>query len=263
MAFCLLCGCKPKTPKTTNSSSDITGVTSKEATESNTDTNLPKADTTKIKLPKIKNPKIENPKTEPATPLVNQLCGTADFDLAVATNNAANALKGIMYNREPKAKADCSGIFHRVLEHFKGICPEAKLPKFKQARDSRSLAAWYKKNGNLKIVRNPAAEADLIQPGAVVFYGYGRRRNHYDFQKMNMDTLTLRGTGINHIAIVTSVNRVDGDLISYEMFHGRTDNKPSAITKSYKVTSYDKALPMYGNHAEPWLAVASPFGLPK
>ncbi len=255
LTFSILFGCKPKTAEKTGPSTTTTS-------------------------PKPEQPKPEQPKPEPPAPTptsnnsdpvtsstpvptppplppITKRCGVDNFDIAGVTNKAAKELEGIMYNREPSAKADCSGIYHRVVEKFKAICPDAKTPAFNKARDSRSLAAWYKKNGDLKIIRNPEANADLIQPGVVMFYGYGKRRNHYDFQKMTMDTLTLRGTGINHIAIVTSVNRVDGDLISYELFHGRTDNKASATTKSYKVTSWDKTWPMYGNAFEPWLAVAS------
>jgi len=240
MASCLLFACKSKTTKATKTPTTVSG----ESSTPNTPQPRPKP--APNPTPPITEPTTPEPKPTPTT-VVNKLCGDANFDLDKATNKIAKELSGIMYAVDPKAKADCSGIFHRVLGKFKNMCPDVKLPSFDNARDTRSLATWYNKNGHLKIIRNPETEADLIQPGAVMFYGYGKRRNHYNFQKMNMDTLTLRGTGINHIAIVTSVNRVDGELISYELFHGRSTGKESKVTKSQKVTSWDKTWPMYGN----------------
>ena len=72
---------------------------------------------------------------------------------------------------------------------------------------------------------------------------------------MTIDTLTTRGVGINHVSVVTSVNRMNGELVSYEMFHGRRPGKPASITKSEKTYSYDSTLPMYGNHRETWLGI--------
>lgn len=265
MASSLFFGCKSKTtentkPPTTvpsNQPSDpSTPTVPKPAPGASTDSgiNLEQEETI------LEVPTEEAPRS---TSAINKLCGKANFDLNAETNKIAKELSGIDYVVDSAAKADCSGIFHRVLDKFKSVCPDVKLPAFNKARDSRSLAAWYEKNGNLKIVRNPAKEADLIQPGTVMFYGYGKRLHHYDFQKMTMDTLTLRQVGINHIAIVTSVNRVDGELLSYELFHGRSPGKKSDITTSQKVPSSRsrKDLPMYGNWDEPWLAVASPFGI--
>ncbi len=261
VCLCLLFffSCKKNTKKTDSKSPTTTTTTTTPP-----DTKPPATDPKPAPTTPVTDVPTTTTTVDPApTPAYSKLCGADNFNIEKAVLSAVNQLKGIMYDKKPQNKADCSGIYHRVLGTFKATCPSANLPSFNSARDSRSLAAWYKKNGKLTIVRNPKKSANLIQVGSVMFYGYGKRRKQYDFQKMNMDTLTLRGTGINHISIVTSVNRDEstGELISYEMFHGRSTGKPSATTSSHKVTSWDKTLPMYGNYHEPLLAVAAyPFG---
>lgn len=185
-------------------------------------------------------------------------CKDSKNNLDKIVNQAATELSGTPYSEENKT--DCSGMFHKMLDKIRIDCPRAKFPSIANARDSRSLAAWYHDNGSFKIIRDPAVNSELIQVGAVMFYGYQDKRDVYDFQNIDMKTLTTRGEGINHVSIVTSVNRVNGVLESYSMFHGRRPGVAASVTDSHRVTSWDETWPMYGNAMEPWLAVASIFG---
>ena len=183
------------------------------------------------------------------------LCNDNSFDLEAAVNNAAQQLSGTPYSQENKT--DCSGMFHKAINTIRAVCPDAGLPTIEEARSSRDIAGWYHKNGDFLIVRDPAQSQDLIQPGAVMFFGYGSRLGQYNFQSMTIDTLMTRNVGINHVAIVTSVKRVDGVVESYEMFHGRSPGKPASVTSSSRVYANHPDLPTYGNWKEPWLGVAN------
>jgi hypothetical protein len=188
----------------------------------------------------------------------NNPCGKNSFNLEQTVVASANLLKGTPYSQANKT--DCSGMFHKMVNILRDSCPDVLLPKITSSRSSRDIANWYHKNGNLTIIRDPNNSGHLIKPGAVMFYGYGSRTNNYDYRKITIDSLILRNKGINHIAIVTSVNIVNDRLESYEIFHGRNPSKPAGITTSRRVYSYQVDLPVYGNWKEPLLAVADVFG---
>lgn len=191
--------------------------------------------------------------SEPST-TASSLCGSGSFDLAKKVNSAAKELEGVPYSQANKT--DCSGMFHKMLNTFRDDCPNALLPTIDKARSTRDIAKWYHDQGTLKIIRDPSKNSQLIKPGMVMFYGYGSRLGQYDFQNLNIEKLTIRGEGINHVAIVTSVEMKDGVVESYDIFHGRTVGKPSGTTTSSRVYPNHPELPMYGNWKEPWLAVA-------
>lgn len=180
-------------------------------------------------------------------------CSTADFDLVTEVNKAAERLSGTPYSQANKT--DCSGMYHKLLDELRKGCPEGEMPLIDKARSTRDLAAWYHKKGQFQIVRDPAAMEEWIQPGAVMFYGYGKRLGQYNDRNLIIDSLTVRGKGINHVSIVTSVKRVDGQVVSYKMFHGRNPRKPAGITSSERTYRRHPDLPMYGNWKETWVGV--------
>ena len=182
--------------------------------------------------------------------VVIDACGNSGFDLLANIRQSAESLSGTVY---VYGKTDCSGMFHQVLDGFRGECPNAILPNPENARSSRHIAAWYDKNGDFTIVRNSKADGRLIKPGMVMFFGHTKRALKYNYQTMTIDTLKAQGIGINHVAIVTDVKLdANGRVQSYEMFHGLNKNKVAQITTSYRESDY----PVYGNWGEPWLAVA-------
>jgi len=186
------------------------------------------------------------------------ICSDENFDFEKTILQLANNLSGYTYSRD--SLTDCSGMFHKMLSGLGRRCSNAKFPKIGDARSTRGIAKWYEEKDALHILRDPINQSDLIQPGAVMFYGYGWRLDKNNYETMTIDTLAKQDVGINHVAVVTSVNRVNGELESYEIFHGRNPSEKSGITDSKKVNS-DPKLPPYGNYDEPWLAVANIWGM--
>ena len=188
-------------------------------------------------------------------------CSSADFDLEDSVKKAAKLLSGTPYSQANKT--DCSGMYHKLLNELRKGCPEGKMPKIGEARSTRGLAAWYHKQGQFQIVQDPAAMENWIQPGAVMFYGYGKRLGQYNESNLRIDSLTVRRKGINHVSIITSVKREGGQVVSYKMFHGRNPSYPAGITTSERVYSRHPELPMYGNWKETWVGVVKTPMLPK
>lgn len=187
--------------------------------------------------------------------IVLTACDNPSFELMANIDQSVEELTGTPYSRE--LKNDCSGIFHQVLDGMRDECPNVSLPTIDEARSSRHIAGWYEENGNFKIIRDPKSQGDLIKPGMVMFYGHAKRAALYNYQTMTIDTLTARGTGINHVAIVTEVTRDEnGVLQSYVMFHGKNVGKPAGTTISRMTYDDHPELPVYGNWGEPWLAIA-------
>ena len=165
-------------------------------------------------------------------------------------------LKGTPYSQE--LGNDCSGIFHQMLNGMRDQCPNSIFPTKENARSSRHIAAWYYDHDNLQIIRDPKSQGDLIQPGVVMFYGYTANAKNYDYNNLSIESLSKRGTGINHVSIVTEVVRDEnGVLQSYEMFHGRSPGRPADFTTSRLKYFNNDTLPVYGNWGEPWLAIAN------
>ena len=185
----------------------------------------------------------------------NDLCGNPHFDLVSSIRNGAKKLTGTSYSQANKT--DCSGMFHQLINSFREACPNAILPTIKNARSTRDIANWYHKNGTFRIIRDPEKDSELIQPGAVMFYGYGTRAWDYDHKSITIETLIIRNVGINHVAVITDVKRKDGNVESYEIFHGRNPKHPAGITTSRRIYPNQPNLPIYGNWKEPWLAVAN------
>lgn len=210
-------------------------------------------------IPK-KNPKKVQAETSPQKEQSTK-CDQSNFDLIKNIKTSVKALKGTPYSQAKKT--DCSGMFHKVLDGIKKACPNSILPSIKKVRSTRDLAKWYYDHGDFQIIKNPKEESQLIQERAVMFYGYGTRKWPYDYETMTIDMLIIRGVGINHIAIVTKVNRENGIVQSYDIFHGRNPRKPAGVTTSHRVYDRHPGLPVYGNWKEPWLAVANVLGTKK
>lgn len=175
-------------------------------------------------------------------------------DLIEIIRASSNQLSGTKYS--VAKKADCSGMFHQLLNTFKTDYPDYKFPTINNARSSRDIALWYSKNGDFTIIRDIEKSRHLIQPGMVMFYGYGDPKIKYNRKKMNMQHLITRGTGINHVAVVTNVHIKNGVLESYDIFHGRNPKHPAGITTSRRIYLNRPNVPSYGNGMEPWVGIA-------
>ncbi len=160
------------------------------------------------------------------------------IDLTAASLAIAQSLeeKELAYNSANLA--DCSGIFHRVLQEFKAIYPKHKYPSVKKYRDSRSLALWYKKQGKLTEVQ-AGKEEELgwnIRPGMAMFYGKN---------------------AISHVGLVVAVIRDEkGQVLQYSLFHGRNPRHFASITDFHRLEPSRAEYPVYGDGGMRWLAFA-------
>jgi len=176
--------------------------------------------------------------------------GTTDFAAAVVS--VAEDLHGrkLIYSSRPDDLRDCSGIFHRTLRRLRKRCRGINGPEELRVRSSRDIAAWYAKHGDLVVVRDALDQDHLIQPGTVMFYGHRHQRYSRISRKK-----ALRE--VEHVGIVTSVERDDaGNVLSYQLFHGRSGRKPAAITDYHTREPSRAQYPPLGNGAQPWIAVA-------
>lgn len=181
-------------------------------------------------------------------------CNGKVLDLETSLLTAAKELDGTLYSNG----GDCSGIFHRVVDILRKECPELEFPELKISRSSREIAVWYHEHDQLKLIAEPAMSGDLIVPGAVMFYGYGLNQGIiYDRHAMTIESVRQRGTGINHVAIVTSVVREDGKVISYKIFHGLNPRKPATTTEHFFEQQRYPEYGYYSHWDEPWLAVSN------
>lgn len=166
----------------------------------------------------------------------------------------------IGYNTEDLS--DCSGVFHRVLMNLQREYPTITLPKPTTHRSTRKLARWYHERGSLEVVRSAADEDDAIRPGVVLFYG--QRGKRYD--DATPEELFEIGSGIAHMGVVVGVERVDGRVLGYSLFHGRRTGTDASITRYHRRAPSRANHPPYGNGDEHWVAYspilppATPFG---
>lgn len=182
-------------------------------------------------------------------------CAKSQSDIIELIRSAAERLEGTHYNTSNGT--DCSGMFHKVTASLRDSCPSLVFPEFKTSRSSRDIALWYFKRGKLNLIKNPEHQGELIQPGMVMFYRYGiSQAGKIDRSTMTMETLRQRGTGINHVAIVTDVKLVDEKVFSYEVFHGLNLRKPATTSTLYFKQERHPAHGYYSHWDEPWVAVA-------
>ncbi len=158
--------------------------------------------------------------------------------------------QNLYYNS--KKLTDCSGIFHRVLAEMQRICSNYDYPSPTQYRSSRSLARWYYEKGALIPVNDPVKMANLIKPGAVMFFAH-RDKNLDRFAGKRFFNANI----VSHIGIVVAVEKDPaGKVVSYQLFHGRSRGKIASITKHHYRNPSKKSLPPFGNYSQPWIAVA-------
>lgn len=170
----------------------------------------------------------------------------------------------IPYTQNPSDEwRDCSGNFLRLSSYVAAACLESedylaappgitdyavggnnKAPGREKARDTRTLGKWYHEQGRFipiyydgvtDISQAPPAlieHRELIKPGAVVWFARKKPST-----EDGLDGLWYRGASgahINHMGTVRAVTRdEEGNVISYEMYHGRNPRKPAAITKHH------------------------------
>lgn len=158
--------------------------------------------------------------------------------------------KKITYNSEPLS--DCSGMFIRLLQSVEKECDQYDFLDPKKARSSRSIAKWYYDQGNFMMVKDASKIGHLIQPGAVLFFG--RSGEMYD--QLNIDLLTS-SKGIEHVGTVTTVTKdAQGNVVSYEMFHGRSSGKIAQRTTYHDLRPKRKELPPFGNWNQQLVGIA-------
>jgi hypothetical protein len=194
--------------------------------------------------------------------------------LSIVLDNIAQAMEAQKLDYEPANGTDCSGIYHKIKDQvqlkFSALGDESKYhyPTYEQERNSRQIAYWYHKNGNLKIVQNGTTDRNLIRPGSVMFFG----RTDEKYSDITIEMLTnpevwshdkAAGKGkIMHIATVTKVERdAQGNVEIYTMMHGRNRKHTASRTAgnydgpgSYAETF---AKFPFGNWNQQWVAVAN------
>jgi len=186
-------------------------------------------------------------------------CGGQVIDLAGPVADIAAAIEDSSFLYATKPLTDCSGIFHRVLRKIKKRCPDQAYPPIETYRDTRDLARWYQEQGKLILVKDALAMADLIKPGAVLFFG--QRKTKYT--NFTAEDLFKRGTGINHMGVVVRVHKDDaGHVVSYELFHGhgRPGKTPASTTNYHRRVPSRPSYPPLGNGNEQWVAFATLVG---
>lgn len=195
----------------------------------------------------------EAPPTLPTLPIRN-LCYTGDAQVSKDLTLFAERTEKqqLMYDKDnPDKLQDCSGIFHRIVQHVKSSCDGYKYPDPKEARDSRSLAKWFHGHNNFVVVNDAVAQRNQIKPGAVMFFG--RSGNKYN--DLNVDRL-VDGI-IFHIGVVTEVHTDDnGDVVGYVMMHGRRPGKHAQRSHYHKIAPPRAGFPPLGNWDQQWVGVA-------
>ncbi|XCN73645.1 MAG: hypothetical protein Q3M24_02510 [Candidatus Electrothrix aestuarii] len=172
---------------------------------------------------------------------------------AVRTTVASLEARSILYGVGPLS--DCSGILHRVLMGVKKRCPDYEYPTPEHYRDSRDLARWYHERGELILIKNALAQAELIRPGVVLFYG----RTGVVYRNPSVNTLLSSRHGIYHVGIVARVYRDKaGKVAGYELFHGhgRKGRTKASRTRWHQRTPTRAAYPPFGNGRQQLVAAA-------
>ena len=215
----------------------------------------------------------------------------------------AQGLEG--YDYYPQKIQDCSGMFRRYLSALRAathqdltipdpdwVIPEPgldnsaysksikeyknTLPKGQElVRNTKQFGKWYADLGQFIRVGPGDVEKklyrDMIKPGMVMFYGY-----KFIDEKESYDVGDLKA--INHMGVVVNVIKEGDEIVRYQLFHGRNDNKengqlinPSAITgvgegRGYRVheRSYPsgpgyegfKDFPSLGFATQKWIGIA-------
>jgi len=117
------------------------------------------------------------------------------------------------------------------------------------------LARWYHERGELVLIENALDRTDLIRPGMVLFYG----RSGSVYSHFTVDDLVSGRSGIDHVGVVVSVARdVDGDVVSYKLFHGhgRKGKTTASVTNWHNRYPSRATYPPFGNGRQQLVAAA-------
>lgn len=204
------------------------------------------------------------PAPRPATPTMSPysyyaMCGGHLKDLKDVLGPITQRMvsQQIPYSQVPSDEwRDCSGNFLRLSSYLAEACPELNgslaatqgitdykagannvaEPAEAVARTTRDIARWYSENGRFTPIyydkgfdEKSALEKyrTLIRPGAVLWFSHEKPTSSAGLEP-------LFGYEINHMGTVVSVARDNsGEVVSYEMYHGRSEGKVATITKDH------------------------------
>ncbi len=181
-------------------------------------------------------------------------CNNQPLNLTDFLNNYAKKIEAEpakwRYSRVASEFKDCSGMFLRLCESLgEKSCKGYKYPD-RAFHDTRALAGWYHENGNLTLIKDAENSDHLIQPGMVMFYGYGDRPIPENFTVADLSAPYPNGL-IEHVGTVTKVEKDEnGKVTDYYIYHGRSGTKPAARTRISAGQN-----PVYSNWGQPWLAI--------
>lgn len=218
----------------------------------------------------------ETQEEEPSLPLVkNSDINHARTKTGISDKKIGQVLTTIAENLEAKKLAyisskmqDCSGIYHQIKDLLQDKLPSLakssgkyEYPSAATTRNTRQIADWFFKRGNLLIVQDAVASRNSIRPGSVMFYAKPGRK----YQNIDIDMLTDRNNNytsnaaIMHIAVVTAVTTdAEGNIKDYTIMHGRNSRNHASRTGSKEVQSTrTKGLPAFGNWSQQWVAMAN------
>lgn len=177
-------------------------------------------------------------------------CNYKLLDLSGPVREIADSLEALNLMYSSREQADCSGMVHRVLQALKAQCESVETPSLAAARSAEGIARWYAERRELILIHDALAQADLIKPGAVLFFGQEQRvyRNLTAKQAFK---------AIYHVGIVVAVEHdAEGRVVSYKMFQGRSPGKPAATTNYHWRQPSRPTFPAFGNGEQQWIAFA-------
>ncbi len=217
------------------------------------DSSIASTDADTAVAPTDNNRNTDVPPTLPTLPIRN-LCFTGDDQLSNDLSLFAEKTEkdSLWYdNKNPKRLQDCSGIFHRVVNHVRNRCDSYQYPEPDDARSSRSLAKWFHDNNNLTIINDAVKQRNLIKPGSVLFFG----RSGQTYNNLTIDRMVE--VAIQHIGVVTEVKKDDnGDVIGYVMFHGRRPGVTAQRSHYHSIKPPRLGYPPLGNWNQQLVGVA-------
>lgn len=190
---------------------------------------------------------------------VGKYCFSSDKEIGLDLTLLAERMErdSLMYDRKnPEKLQDCSGIFHRIVQHVSKTCDNYKYPSVKRVRSSRGLAKWYHKRKNLVVVNDLMTDRNLIKPGVVMFFGKSNQKyNNLTAKRVVAD---YPNHIVQHIGVVTEVKYEEGtnNVIGYVMMHGRSTGKYAQRTHYHNIKPACSGCPALGNYNQQLVAMA-------
>lgn len=177
-------------------------------------------------------------------------CDGALIDLAGPLRQIADSLTALNLMYSARNLADCSGIYHRTVQALQARCPHIEIPEASRARSAEAIARWYAERREFILIQDALAQADLIKPGAVMFFG----RDLRVYRKLEPEQALA---AVYHLGIVVAVERdAEGKVISYQLFQGRAPGKTAVTTKFHWRRPARPTFPPFGNGEQQWIGLA-------